>query len=98
MKPHYGKRIRRKMGGGESKARISPPRHKHRQKCRLGNRMKLNPVPFDSKLDVYQRQAEELLGDWRNGNPEALETIRHNHPGFLREDIKWLPRDGGECS
>ena len=42
--------------------------------------MKLTPAPFDSKLDVYQRQAEVLLAAWRNGDPEALETIRHNHP------------------
>jgi hypothetical protein len=59
----------------------------------IDNKMNLTPAPFDSKLDVYQKQAEELLAAWRSGDPEAIETIRHNHPGFLKEDIKWLPRD-----
>ena len=55
--------------------------------------MKLTPVPFDSKLDVYQKQAEELLAAWRSWDPEAIETIRHNHPRFLKEDINWQPKD-----
>jgi ankyrin repeat protein len=54
--------------------------------------MKLNPAPFDSKLNVYQAQAEELLAARRRWDEEAVQAIRQNHPRFLDEKIKWLPK------
>src|SRR5262245_28457023 len=54
--------------------------------------MQLMPVSFDSKLADYQQQAEELHTAWRSWDEQAVQTIRQNHPRFLDETIKWLPK------
>jgi ankyrin repeat protein len=56
----------------------------------------MTPLPFDSTLDLYRKQAEEILTAWRAGAPEAIQIIRHNHPRFLDERIGWLPKDLSE--
>ena len=42
-------------------------------------------LPERPHLDVPKREARELLDDWRRGDPDALERIRHRHPR-LRAD------------
>ena len=39
-------------------------------------------LPKRPHLDVPKREARELLADWREGRPEALERIRQAHPKF----------------
>src|SRR5437867_1116124 len=39
-------------------------------------------LPARPHLDVPKREARELLAEWREGRPEALERIRHQHPQF----------------
>ena len=39
-------------------------------------------LPTRPHLDVPKREARELLAQWREGRPEALERIRHRHPKF----------------
>ena len=39
-------------------------------------------LPERPHLDVPKREARELLEDWRNGDPDALDRIRHRHPRF----------------
>ena len=56
----------------------------------------MTPLSFDSTLDLYQKQAEDLLAAWRAGASEAVQIIRHNHPRFLDERIGWLPKDQSE--
>lgn len=55
--------------------------------------MDLKPLPFDSALEHYQEQAEQLLEAHRLGDFEAIRIIHKNHPRFLDSTIKWLPRD-----
>jgi hypothetical protein len=33
-------------------------------------------------LDIPKREARELLADWREQKPEALERFRNRHPKF----------------
>jgi ankyrin repeat protein len=62
----------------------------------LKDQMNLKRVPFDSKLDTYQNQAEELWEGWRSWDADAIQTIRQNHPRFLDERIGWLPKKMSE--
>src|SRR5688572_20308215 len=39
-------------------------------------------LPKRPHLDVPKREAREILAEWRDGRPEALERIRHAHPKF----------------
>jgi hypothetical protein len=39
-------------------------------------------LPSRPHLDVPKREARELLNEWREGRPAALERIRHAHPRF----------------
>lgn len=39
-------------------------------------------LPKRPHLDVPKREARELRAHWREGRPEALERIRHQHPKF----------------
>jgi ankyrin repeat protein len=55
--------------------------------------MDLNPLPFRSSLEQYQKQAEELLEGHRSGDPDAIRLIHEHHPRFLRSDIPWLPKE-----
>ena len=50
------------------------------------------PLPFRSRLEDYERQADELLGGHRAGDTEAIRIIHKNHPRFLDETITWRPK------
>jgi ankyrin repeat protein len=54
--------------------------------------MDLNPVPFQSALSAYERQAQSLLEGHRTSDPAAIDLIHRKHPAFLDEKIKWLPK------
>src|SRR5215831_10630050 len=43
-------------------------------------------LPERPHLDVPKREARELLHQWRNAEPDALERIRHRHPRFAGAD------------
>jgi len=43
-------------------------------------------LPDRPHLDVPKREARELLEDWRKGDADALERIRHRHPRFQSAD------------
>lgn len=43
-------------------------------------------LPDRPHLDVPKREARELLGEWRKGDRDALERIRHRHPRFETAD------------
>ncbi len=55
--------------------------------------MDLTPLPFDSTLDQYKQQAEELLEAHRSGDSQAICVFHENHPRFLDSKIPWLPKD-----
>jgi len=46
-----------------------------------------------SSVDVYERQAVELLEGHRSGDPQVIRIIHEKHPRFLDSKIPWLPRD-----
>jgi ankyrin repeat protein len=50
-------------------------------------------LPFDSPLNRYEKQAEELLAAHGAGETTAIQIIHHCHPRFLDEKIRWLPKD-----
>jgi len=54
--------------------------------------MNLEPVPFRSRLEVYRKQAEELLEAWRRGDSGAVRIVRTRHPRLLDDRIPWLPK------
>lgn len=43
-------------------------------------------LPERPHLDVPRRQARELLDQWRQGDPGALERIRRRHPKFAHHE------------
>ena len=53
----------------------------------------MRPLPIQSGLDEYRKQAEELLQQHLSGDPEIVKLFHHKHPRFLDEKIPWLPRD-----
>ena len=52
--------------------------------------MELKPLPFDSRLDAYERQAGELLAACRSGDAVAIGCFKQRHPRFLDKKIPWL--------
>jgi len=58
--------------------------------------VKLEPLPLRSGLPQYQQQAEALLAAHKSGDAEATRVIHHNHPRFLDEKIRWLPKNLSE--
>lgn len=54
--------------------------------------MTINPLPFRSQVEDYEKQAEELLRAFKAGDRQAVELIRTKHPRFLDERIPWLPK------
>ncbi len=54
--------------------------------------MDLEPLPYHSTLEQYQRQAEELLESHTSGDSRAIRVLHQNHPRFLDSKIPWLPR------
>ena len=55
--------------------------------------MDFKPLPFDSNLEQYQKQAEELVEAHRSGDPQAIRVIHEKHPRFLNSKILWLPKN-----
>ena len=55
--------------------------------------MDLQPLPFRSSLEQYQKQAEELLEAYGSGDSQAIRVIHENHPRFLDSKIPWLPKN-----
>jgi ankyrin repeat protein len=54
--------------------------------------MRPTPLPFRSRLEDYEAQADALLEAWRAGDPDATRFVREHHPRFLDERIPWLPK------
>jgi hypothetical protein len=54
-------------------------------------------LPFNSRLEGYQKQAEELFDAWRAGDTDALQIVHQRHPRFLDERIRWLPKKMSEA-
>jgi len=54
--------------------------------------VKLAHLPYRAALAEYDAQARALVDAWREGDPDAVRIIRHNHPRFLDAEITWLPR------
>src|SRR5258706_8691202 len=55
--------------------------------------MDLKPLPFRSSLELYRKQAEELLEAHGSGDSEAIRIIHEKHPRFLDSKIPWLPKN-----
>lgn len=58
--------------------------------------MKILPLPFDAALELYQRQADELLAGQRKGDTDCIKLFHENHPRFLDSEVVWLPRPLGD--
>jgi ankyrin repeat protein len=56
----------------------------------------MEPLPWRAPIDDYDRQARALLEGWRRGDDRAIALVRHNHPRFLDDRIRWLPKDMSE--
>lgn len=54
--------------------------------------MTLQPLPFGSSLDQYNKQAKDLLEAYGAGDPQAVQCFKECHPRFLDPDIPWLPK------
>jgi hypothetical protein len=54
--------------------------------------MDLARLPFRSSLTAYENAAEQLLEQWKAGDPDAIEFFRTQHPRFREEHIPWLPK------
>ena len=54
--------------------------------------MRPDPLPFRSRLEDYEAQADALLEAWRAGDPDATRFFREHHPRFLDERVPWLPK------
>jgi ankyrin repeat protein len=50
------------------------------------------PLPFDSPLSDYVKQAEALLAGWRAQDQSAIRIFKSKHPKFLDDKITWLER------
>jgi ankyrin repeat protein len=55
--------------------------------------MDFKPLPFDSTLEQYQKQAGGLLEAHRAGDGQAIRIIHEKHPRFLDSKIPWLPKN-----
>jgi ankyrin repeat protein len=54
--------------------------------------MDLPWLAFRSPLSAYEAQAETLLAAHRAADPDAIGVFHRNHPRFLDEKVKWLPK------
>jgi hypothetical protein len=52
----------------------------------------IHPLTFRAPLTKYAFQADDLLAGWRAGEEDSVKVMRHHHPRFLDEKVKWLPR------
>jgi len=57
----------------------------------------ITPLPCDSGLEGYHRQAEELFAAWKAGDPDAIQVVIHKHPKFLSDHVSWLPKKMSEA-
>ena len=55
--------------------------------------MDFKPLPFNSTLEQYQKQAEVLLEAHGSGDAQAIRIIHEKHPSFLDSKIPWLPKN-----
>ena len=55
--------------------------------------MNFAPLPLRSTLDLYKRQAQELLDAHRSGDSRAIQILHEHHPRFLDTKIPWLPKN-----
>jgi len=53
--------------------------------------MRAAPLPFRSRLEEYEAQADALLEAWRAGDRDATRFIREHHPRFLDPRTPWRP-------
>ena len=54
--------------------------------------MALAPLPLDSPLSEYVKQADTLLAGWRARDQGAIHIFKSKHPKFLDDKIPWLER------
>lgn len=52
----------------------------------------MTPLPPDSSIGDYLRQADALYAGWCAGDADAVTVVRSKHPKFLDEKIPWLQR------
>jgi ankyrin repeat protein len=52
----------------------------------------MTPLPFDSVVDEYQRQADAVFDGWQSGDEQAVKFFRAHHPKFLDDKVPWLQR------
>lgn len=70
------------------------PRAANAVKCnRVEAVSEIRPLPSDSGLEGYQRQAEELFAAWKAGDSAAIRFVIHKHPRFLSDHASWLPKE-----
>jgi ankyrin repeat protein len=55
--------------------------------------MDLERLPFHASLEVYRKQAEQLLAAHLAGVSQAIKIFHENHPRFLDPKVLWLPRN-----
>ena len=49
-------------------------------------------LPLGAPLEAYGAQARQLLDGHRAGDRTAIEVFHNNHPRFLDDEVRWLPR------
>ncbi|HLY15755.1 MAG TPA: ankyrin repeat domain-containing protein [Bryobacteraceae bacterium] len=53
----------------------------------------LKRLPFRADLADYEKQAEDLLAGYQEGDPTAIRQVQRHHPRFRDPQVAWLPRD-----
>ena len=59
--------------------------------------MSLDRLPFDAPVESYEEQAARLLRAHSTGEPWAIKLIHENHPRFLDDKVRWLPKRIGDA-
>ncbi len=49
-------------------------------------------LPLLAPIAEYDRQAKALLAAHRAGDPKAIDVFHQNHPRFLDDTVRWLPK------
>jgi len=52
----------------------------------------MTPLPFRSRLEEYEKQADQLLDGFLAGDQQAIDLFHHHLPRFLDERIPWKPK------
>jgi ankyrin repeat protein len=58
--------------------------------------MDITPLPFRASIEEYEKQADDLLEAWQDGDPIAIQIVAQKHPRFLNPQIPWLPKKMSE--